>query len=467
VDYIDDLNPGYAGQLGTGRINAYKAAYGILTAVLTLGDIHLHDDVVGGNGDLRLMPGETAGVWTELTNSWINPALNASITLATDDPDITIPQPTYFFGEIEDDAAADNEGNPILFSISPDAEPHYSMLYFSYRADFTDSASYELPIMIGAGDLLIYDFDGISGSNDLTQYFQTGAREIQKNTDWYDIDSGDFPELNGVDLELSDYEAVLFYTGENDTTIPTAVLENLEIYLAGGGNVLFTGQHLFSSIDDAGFLETYLGCEESGGETSNRILNGTDGSVWEGEMLLLQGTSGAGNQQVPFPVYNPTSATAIMESGAGSENWVCFSKSEDDWKTMFMAFSLEAAGGGGTTLSIAETMSTIFYEYFFLPDATELPVGSDTLPHELTLSCYPNPFNPSATLQFDLPISSEVTIAIYDMAGRQVDRLVTTRFRAGTHRIDWNAANNASGIYFGVLQTDNGDRITTKMMLIK
>jgi subtilisin family serine protease len=467
VDYIDDINPEYAGQLGTGRVNAYKAAYGIFTAVLTMGDIHLDDDVPGGNGDLRLMPGETAGVWTELSNNWINPASNASITLASDDPDITIPEPTYIFGEIENDTAADNEEDPILFTVSPDAEPHYSMLTFSYRADYSDSASYEIPIMIGAGDLLIYDFDGIAGTDDLTQYFQAGAQEVQKNADWYDIDSGDFPEYNGFELELSDYEAVILYTGENEATMPIDVLDNLDAYLASGGNVLFTGQHLFQAIDDAGFVETYLGCEESGGETSNRILNGADGSVWEGEMLLLQGTSGAGNQQVPFPLFDATSATAVLESGAGTGNWVCFNKAEDDWKTMFMAFSLEAAGGGGTTLNIAEALEVVLYEYFDLLEGVELPVDNNTLPQELTLKSYPNPFNPSTTLQFSLPLSANVDIAIYDMAGRQVDQLVATAFGAGVHAVNWNAADRASGIYFGVLQTSQGDRIVRKMMLVK
>jgi subtilisin family serine protease len=467
VDYIDDINPGYEGMLGTGRVNAYKAAYGIFTAVLTMGDINLSDDVDGGNGDLRLMPGESAGVWTELTNSWINPAFNSSVTLATDDPDIDIPEPTYFFGEIDANSSDDNAADPIIFTISPDAEPHYSMLTFSYRSDFSDSASYEIPIMIGEGEVLIYDFDGISGGNDLAEYFQAGAYNAQKNADWYDIDSGDFPEYNGFELTIDDYSAVIFYTGENETTVETAVLESLEAYLIAGGNVVFTGQHLFAAIDDAEFAETYLGCEDAAGETSNRILTGTDGSIWEGEMLLLQGTSGAGNQQVPFPTFSPTSATAVLESGVGSGNWVGFNKAADDWKSVFLAFSFEAAGGGGTTLDLGEAMSIIFYDYFFLPEDVDLPDGNNTLPRELTLNSYPNPFNPSTTLQFSLPLAADVEIVVYDMTGRQIDHLVANAYGAGVHTVNWNAADNASGIYFGVLQTSSGDQIATKMILIK
>ncbi|MCD4761231.1 S8 family peptidase [bacterium] len=467
VDYIDGINPDYAGRLGTGRVNAYKAAYGIFTAMLAMGDIHLHDDVPGGNGDLRLMPGETAGVWTELINSWINPAYNASITLASDDPDITIPDPTYSFGEIGDFVSEDNESDPILFNIAPSAEPHYSMLTLSYRSDYSDSATYEIPVQIGAGSVLIYDFDGFNGTNDLAQYFQSGAMEAQVSADWYDIDSGDFPELNGVELSFADYEAVIFYTGENDTEVPGEVLTNLGTYLSDGGNVLFTGQHLFQNITDGGFVEEYLGCGTSGNETSLRVVYGVDGSVWEGELLLLQGTSGAGNQQIPYPTFNPTSATPIMSAGSGTEDWLCFSKTEDNWKTMFMAFSLEAAGGGGISLRIGEALSIIIYDYFGLLDNVDPPNGHSVIPQALTLHSYPNPFNPNTTLQFTLPLATEVELTVYNMVGRQVDHLATGAYSAGVHEISWNAVDHPSGVYFGVLQTNQGDRVVNKLMLIK
>lgn len=464
VDYIDNTNPDYAGLLGTGRVNAYKAAYGIYTAVLSMGDIHLDDDVTGGNGDLRLEPGETAGVWTELTNSWINPAFNASITLATDDPDISIPEPVYSFGEISDNDSENNQSNPILFSISAAAEPHYSMLTLSYRSDYSDSASYEIPIMIGAGELLIYDFDGISGTNDLAQYFQTGAYDAQMNADWFDIESGDFPELNGIELSLANYEAVIFYTGENETEVPSTVIDDLDNYLTAGGKVLFTGQHLFQAINDPDFVESYLGCEENGGETSNRLLYEVDGAD---PLLLLQGTSGAGNQQIPYPLFDPTSGTPFLSAGPGTEDWICFRKEAGDWKTMFMAFSLEAAGGGGTTLSIGEVLEIILYEYFGLLDSVHPPDADNTVPRELSLHCYPNPFNPTTTIEFELPLAAEVEITVYDMAGRQVDQLVRSAYGAGVHAVYWDAADLASGIYFGVLQTSQGDRLATKMMLVK
>ncbi|MCD4728301.1 MAG: T9SS type A sorting domain-containing protein, partial [Pirellulales bacterium] len=281
------------------------------------------------------------------------------------------------------------------------------------------------------------------------------------------IDSGNFPELNGVELNLGEYEAVIFYTGENDTEVPMDVVANFVIYLTAGGNILFTGQHLFQHITDGGFVEEYLGCEISGNETSDRLISGVDGSVWEGEMLLLQGTSGADNQQVPFPTFNPTSATAVMEAGAGTEDWVCFSKSEDNWKTMFMAFSFEATGGGGTTLAIGEGLEIILYEYFGLLDSISSPDTPDIIPQKLCLHAYPNPFNPITTLQFDLPLTVKVNICIFNLAGQKVERLVTGTYAAGIYTIDWKASRFSSGVYFSVLQTNQGDRVVNKLMLIK
>jgi thiol-disulfide isomerase/thioredoxin len=79
---------------------------------------------------------------------------------------------------------------------------------------------------------------------------------------------------------------------------------------------------------------------------------------------------------------------------------------------------------------------------------------------------FPNPFNPSTSIRFDLPRSSFVSIMIYDMTGRQVSELVNANLNAGAYEYNFNASSLSSGIYYYRINADNFSS-TKRMMLIK
>lgn len=84
---------------------------------------------------------------------------------------------------------------------------------------------------------------------------------------------------------------------------------------------------------------------------------------------------------------------------------------------------------------------------------------------------YPNPFNPTTLISYDLPEASQVTMTVYDMMGRQVKALVQEFQPAGNHSVIWNATNDngtrmSGGIYF--YQIKAGSFLQThKMILLK
>ena len=81
-------------------------------------------------------------------------------------------------------------------------------------------------------------------------------------------------------------------------------------------------------------------------------------------------------------------------------------------------------------------------------------------------NAYPNPFNPSTTINYTVGENSYVDIAIYDITGRVVDRLVSEYQETGRHGIVWNAEGLPSGLYF--VRFDASDYSQTqKLMLIK
>jgi Secretion system C-terminal sorting domain len=79
---------------------------------------------------------------------------------------------------------------------------------------------------------------------------------------------------------------------------------------------------------------------------------------------------------------------------------------------------------------------------------------------------YPNPFNPSTTIKFEMPRTSLVNLTVYDILGRQVSVLVNERRDAGVHEVKFDGSNLASGVYFYRLQT-GGFVNTKKLLLVK
>ena len=84
---------------------------------------------------------------------------------------------------------------------------------------------------------------------------------------------------------------------------------------------------------------------------------------------------------------------------------------------------------------------------------------------------YPNPFNPTTTINYDLPQDGSVRLIIYDVMGREVTRLVNGFTPAGYHSVRWDARNKmgenvSAGVYFYHLQSGTFVK-TQKMVLLK
>jgi hypothetical protein len=77
---------------------------------------------------------------------------------------------------------------------------------------------------------------------------------------------------------------------------------------------------------------------------------------------------------------------------------------------------------------------------------------------------YPNPFNPSTVISYQLPVSSQIILKVYDVLGREVKTLVNEHKVAGSYTANFDASKYASGVYFYRLQA--GSFVQTKKMLL-
>lgn len=101
-----------------------------------------------------------------------------------------------------------------------------------------------------------------------------------------------------------------------------------------------------------------------------------------------------------------------------------------------------------------------------------LKTNDQQTPSVLALhSNYPNPFNPSTTINFSLPKTAPVKLVIYNIRGQKVKELLNESLEYGNHNVVWNGRDDsnrpvASGVYFARLEQSGVTKIS-KMMLMK
>ena len=79
---------------------------------------------------------------------------------------------------------------------------------------------------------------------------------------------------------------------------------------------------------------------------------------------------------------------------------------------------------------------------------------------------YPNPFNSSTQIRYQLPRSSDVEVIVYNAKGQAVEVISSGWQEAGAKQLTWNATGQASGSYFYEVRS-GAQRLVRKMVLLK
>jgi hypothetical protein len=120
------------------------------------------------------------------------------------------------------------------------------------------------------------------------------------------------------------------------------------------------------------------------------------------------------------------------------------------------SFSTSYSGPVGTYPAVGEARFSLAVSYDALTSGGTIKM----LPAEFALhAAYPNPFNPSTTISFDLPEAGTVSLNVYDLKGALVGTLLNESKVAGTYQYRWTPSSElASGMYFFELKTKNKTR---------
>lgn len=90
---------------------------------------------------------------------------------------------------------------------------------------------------------------------------------------------------------------------------------------------------------------------------------------------------------------------------------------------------------------------------------------NNNLPTEYGISDnYPNPFNPTTLIKYQIPEAGLVKLIVYDLLGKEISVLVYETEKSGYHSVEFNARNLPSGVYIYTLQVN--DFISSKKMTV-
>jgi hypothetical protein len=96
----------------------------------------------------------------------------------------------------------------------------------------------------------------------------------------------------------------------------------------------------------------------------------------------------------------------------------------------------------------------------------EIPAEPPVVASFSLSEAYPNPFNPTATMELTMPVAGDMQVEVYNLLGQSVSTLTSGYKDAGTYSLTWDATHAASGVYFVKAQAEGFTKIQ-KLMLLK
>jgi hypothetical protein len=210
-------------------------------------------------------------------------------------------------------------------------------------------------------------------------------------------------------------------------------------------------------------------------DNNGYVYAGTDDGVWRRslfEIIPVELTSFIATSNGSEVILNWSTATETNNSGFSIERKIANSEYSEigfipgfgtTTETKSYSYIDSKVSQGKYTYHLKQIDFDGSYEY---SQEYEVEVSA---PLEFSLEQnFPNPFNPSTVINYQLPINGNVTIKVYDIIGNEISILVNDYKLAGKYEIEFNPASgnqySASGIYFYQLKA--GNYIDTKKMIL-
>ena len=408
----------------------------------------LQDD---GNGDGRAEPGETASLYVTLSNGEpFQTAVNVVGTISTTDPDLTVTTPTVNFPDIPNGGEGTN-ALPFVFTVSPNAQPHWASFHLEVIADPLQtlmSADFEL--YIGWPDYLLVD-DDLGGI--FETYYEAALNSLGYSYELWDAAN------SAPNLDQAGYAGVIWLTGYSDFEVLNAAEQAaITDYLADGGRLFLSGQNIAQGLHTGSpdFLANVLHASWNVNNTQSKILTGETGNPVGDGLLANCNTGGQGSGSCTSPdgisVLEPALVAFSYTDAGLNLGGLTYEDDLTGAKLVYFSFPFEAIsgqGGSSTQVQVLQAILDFFGPVSGIEPGVQIPV------QQALVQAYPNPFNPTAVIRFQIPAASRVRVEMFDVTGKPVGEVSDGWFEAGSHEVSFNGSALASGIYIYRLTADD------------
>jgi hypothetical protein len=155
-------------------------------------------------------------------------------------------------------------------------------------------------------------------------------------------------------------------------------------------------------------------------------------------------------------------ADSLKQNAYTAGSWATFSAalvSAKNVKAQNYSYSLSA----DTSLGVAKNNLKIAIDGLVTTGVADIVNGNAPTAYALSQN-YPNPFNPTTIISYQLPISGNVSITVYDMTGREIATLFAGVRTAGSYTATFSSTGLASGVY--MYQMKAGNFVETKRLVV-
>ena len=272
-------------------------------------------------------------------------------------------------------------------------------------------------------------------------------------------------------------------------------------YTANTTNVLQNINFLYNTFVDCGMINLDTGAV--GNTWANNIFKKSSGNIFEGSApgISWAGNIYAGVLGISIPLgmmnadpklvknsdgyYGLSSSSPAVDASSTSYPPILDIANIDDDPSLLLDISGQSRPASSTLKDVGcdefNATGVVINRPLKLSDVGPSYLGGPVtsvavdpfknaqrvVPSEIKLNeAWPNPFNPSTTIRFQLPWTAHVSLKVYDQLGREAITLLDGIQQAGQHQIRWNAAQYASGAYLCRLQVEQRNE-TIKLLLVK